>query len=50
MKFLRSVPIGFLDDKNVWVLRGGFTQWQELYGEDDTVTEGYQKDIWKFGY
>lgn len=50
MKFLRSVEQGFLDDKNVWVLRGGFTEWQRLYGEDTNVTEGYQKDIWQYGY
>jgi Cdc25 family phosphatase len=50
MKFLRSVRPGFLDDKKVWILRGGFTQWQQLYGEDETVTEGYQKDIWQYGY
>ncbi|ODV71374.1 Rhodanese-like protein [Cyberlindnera jadinii NRRL Y-1542] len=50
MRFLRSVEQGFLDDKNVWVLRGGFTEWQRLYGEDTNVTEGYQKDIWQYGY
>lgn len=50
MKFLRSVQDGDLDGKSVWILRGGFTRWQELYGEDNEVTEGYQKDIWKFGY
>lgn len=50
MKFLRSVNDGDLDGKSVWILRGGFTKWQELYGEDGEVTEGYEKDIWKFGY
>ncbi|KAF1925217.1 Rhodanese-like protein [Didymella exigua CBS 183.55] len=43
------------DDKRggrqrVYVLKGGFTEWQEKYGEDKTFTEGYQKDIWEFGY
>ena len=36
--------------QRVYVLRGGFTEWQEKYGEDRTLTEGYQKDIWEFGY
>ncbi|OBA19369.1 Rhodanese-like protein [Metschnikowia bicuspidata var. bicuspidata NRRL YB-4993] len=33
-------------DMNVWVLSGGFTAWQRLYGKDKEVTEGYQEDIW----
>lgn len=35
--------------QRVYVLKGGFTEWQEKYGEDSTLTEGYQKDIWEFG-
>jgi Cdc25 family phosphatase len=35
--------------QRVYVLRGGFTEWQEKYGEDKKLTEGYQKDIWEFG-
>ncbi|KAL1653112.1 Cdc25 phosphatase Ibp1 [Didymella pomorum] len=35
--------------QRVFVLKGGFTEWQEKYGEDKTLTEGYQKDIWEFG-
>lgn len=34
---------------NVWLLKGGFTKWQELYGDDSSVTEDYQKDLWQFG-
>ena len=34
--------------QRVYVLRGGFTEWQEKYGEDEKLTEGYQKDIWEF--
>jgi hypothetical protein len=34
----------------VMVLRGGFTQWQEKYGPDKSLTEAWQKDIWEFGY
>jgi rhodanese-related sulfurtransferase len=36
--------------QRVYVLRGGFTEWQEKYGEDKALTEAYQKDIWEFGY
>ncbi|KAJ4987869.1 hypothetical protein SVAN01_06599 [Stagonosporopsis vannaccii] len=36
--------------QRVYVLKGGFTEWQEKYGEDEALTEGYQKDIWEFGY
>lgn len=35
--------------QRVYVLKGGFTEWQEKYGEDQKLTEGYQKDIWEFG-
>jgi Cdc25 family phosphatase len=36
--------------QEVLVLDGGFTKWQEKYGEDKRLTEAYQKDIWAFGY
>lgn len=36
-------------EQKVYVLQGGFTMWQEKYGEDDKLTEGYRKDIWEFG-
>lgn len=35
-----------LEPVNILVLRGGFTEWQRLYGEDAT-TEAYAKDIWR---
>lgn len=37
------------EEQKVVVLRGGFTQWQEKYGPDKQLTEGWQKDIWQFG-
>lgn len=56
LKFLRSLgevkdqeQIEYFNGLSVWVLQGGFTQWQQNYGEDETVTEGYEKDIWLFG-
>jgi rhodanese-related sulfurtransferase len=36
--------------QQVLVLDGGFTKWQEKYGEDKRLTEAYRKDIWEFGY
>ncbi|CAO2652962.1 Nn.00g023730.m01.CDS01 [Neocucurbitaria sp. VM-36] len=36
--------------QRVYVLRGGFTEWQDKYGSDETLTEGWQKDLWEFGY
>lgn len=56
LKFLRSLndltddkQIEFFNQLNVWVLEGGFTKWQQAYGTDTSVTEGYDKDIWEFG-
>lgn len=37
-------------EQKVVVLKGGFGEWQEKYGTDERLTEGYQKDIWEFGY
>ncbi|KAF2026347.1 Rhodanese-like protein [Setomelanomma holmii] len=36
--------------QKVVVLKGGFTEWQEKYGSDEGLTEGWQKDIWEMGY
>jgi len=33
--------------QNVYVLEGGFVKWQEKFGDDERLTEGYQKDIWQ---
>lgn len=38
---------GNVVQQEVYVLEGGFNKWQERYGEDEKVTEGYQKDIWR---
>ena len=32
--------------QEICVLVGGFTMWQAKYGEDERLTEAYQKDIW----
>jgi len=35
--------------QRVFVLDGGFVKWQERYGTDEKLTEGYAKDIWADG-
>ncbi|KAK4130713.1 Rhodanese-like protein [Trichocladium antarcticum] len=37
-------------EQKVYVLDRGFVGWQELYGTDERLTEGYRKDLWKDGY
>lgn len=37
-------------EQKVYVLDRGFVGWQERYGEDSRLTEGYRKEIWKDGY
>jgi hypothetical protein len=36
--------------QKVYVLDRGFVGWQERFGEDTRLTEGYRKEIWKDGY
>ena len=36
--------------QRVYVLKGGFVEWQESFGEDERLTEGYSKELWKEGY
>ncbi|CAK1363580.1 Dual specificity phosphatase Cdc25 [Cercospora beticola] len=33
-------------NQKVYVLDGGFQKWQEEYGEDKELTEGFIKDLW----
>lgn len=37
-------------EQKVYVLDKGFAGWQEIYGEDERLTEGYVKDLWRDGY
>jgi hypothetical protein len=39
-----------LKDQKVYVLDRGFVGWQERFGEDERLTEGYRKELWKDGY
>ncbi|MCJ1445709.1 MAG: hypothetical protein MMC23_006214 [Stictis urceolatum] len=34
--------------QEVYILQGGFTQWQDVYGLDETLTEDYAADLWRF--
>lgn len=34
------------ETQEVYVLDGGFVKWQEIYGHDKRLTEGYAPDIW----
>ncbi|CUM62829.1 uncharacterized protein PRCAT00000387001 [Priceomyces carsonii] len=54
LKFLRSLEdtidpdeVQYFEDLNVWLLKGGFNKWQQVYGEDTKVTEGYDKELWQ---
>ncbi|TAQ83780.1 hypothetical protein B7494_g7895 [Chlorociboria aeruginascens] len=38
------------ESQKVYVLDRGFVGWQERFGEDSRLTEGYRKEIWKDGY
>lgn len=33
--------------QDVFILDQGFSGWQEVYGEDERLTEGYVKDLWE---
>ncbi|KAI0132915.1 Rhodanese-like domain-containing protein [Xylariales sp. AK1849] len=36
--------------QTVFVLDRGFVGWQEVYGTDERLTEGYRKELWEDGY
>lgn len=37
---------GKIAGQEVCVLEGGFDNWQRSFGEDQALTESYQKDLW----
>ncbi|OXV10313.1 hypothetical protein Egran_01926 [Elaphomyces granulatus] len=45
----REQTLGIEESKKqeVFVLEGGFVDWQEKYGNDTRLTEAYVEDIWK---
>lgn len=34
-------------DQDVVVLDRGFSGWQEVYGTDERLTEGYSRELWE---
>lgn len=39
--------MGNIGGQEVCVLEGGFENWQSFYGQDETLTENYAKDLWQ---
>lgn len=37
-------------EQQVFLLDKGFVGWQEVYGTDERLTEGYRKELWADGY
>lgn len=50
LNYINSLPESerklFLESKNVWVLKGGFVQWQKDFGKDE-LTEDFDEKLWK---
>jgi Cdc25 family phosphatase len=44
----RARMLGEVESKKqeVLVLEGGFVAWQQIYGQDPSLTEAYVKEIW----
>lgn len=40
---------GKVKKQEVYVLTGGFVEWQEKYGNDERLTENYNKQLWADG-
>jgi Cdc25 family phosphatase len=38
------------EEQKVYVLDRGFVGWQEVYADDERLTEGYRKELWEDGY
>ncbi|KAK6518640.1 hypothetical protein TWF506_005774 [Arthrobotrys conoides] len=34
-------------DQEVYVLEGGFVEWQQKYGNDERLTENWRKEVWE---
>ncbi|PWW74349.1 hypothetical protein C7212DRAFT_212141 [Tuber magnatum] len=41
---------GKVKKQEVLVLEGGFVAWQAKYGNDERLTENYNKELWEAGY
>ena len=38
------------EEQKIYVLDQGFVGWQQVYADDERLTEGYRKEIWENGY
>lgn len=47
---LRALGETPAEGQTVYVLDRGFSGWQEVYGEDERLTDGYHKELWADGY
>ncbi|KAJ3288317.1 Rhodanese-like protein [Rhizoclosmatium globosum] len=45
--YLRTV--GAAEGQEIYVLTGGFSNWQSKYGKDTTLTENYNQSLWENG-
>ncbi|KAK5778434.1 phosphatase YCH1 PWA37_000312 [Arxiozyma heterogenica] len=48
LKLLRIMNKNDREHIRVWILRGGFNHWQDQYGDNSSVTEDYQPDLWSW--
>ncbi|KAM4058957.1 rhodanese-like domain-containing protein [Hirsutella rhossiliensis] len=44
---LAALGIAAAAPQTVYVLDRGFSGWQEVYGEDERLTEAYHKELWQ---
>ncbi|KAM0284648.1 hypothetical protein ACHAQH_001801 [Verticillium albo-atrum] len=49
-QMLRRENPAALGGQTVYVLDLGFNGWQQVYGEDERLTEGYSKELWRSGF
>ncbi|KAF3359930.1 hypothetical protein VDGD_00756 [Verticillium dahliae] len=49
-QMLRRENPAELANQTVYVLDLGFSGWQQTYGEDERLTEGYSKELWQSGF
>ncbi|KAB5577953.1 hypothetical protein GE09DRAFT_1214167 [Coniochaeta sp. 2T2.1] len=38
------------EEQKIYVLDQGFVGWQQVYADDERLTEGYRKEVWENGY
>jgi Cdc25 family phosphatase len=43
---LKALGLTAVEHQEVYVLDQGFSGWQDVFGEDERLTEGYSKELW----